>query len=234
MAVRRFVVVATQRSGTTFTALSLQSMGLRCGHEAAFQWRGFMGWGDLDGDSSFYAAPYLDHVAGDEPIVIHQVREPLAAIRALATSGVFMALSPGRHLIMGGRRMLRGKPWLRRDEWFARKHCHAAWDEHGEFARAARYWLLWNRLIEDATGRLELETHRVRVEDLDKKGLRRLAVWISGTHRPPASIATNTNTVQSRFRNRGLLDLPHGLRDEVLTAGERYGYELRTSFKTDA
>jgi hypothetical protein len=230
--VRRFVVVATQRSGTTFTARALSSMGLNCGHEAAFRWEGFVGWGDLNGDSSFFAAPFLQEVAADDPIVVHQVREPVSTIRALATSGVFMRLSLGRHVVMGTRRVLRGRPLMRRDEWFARRYGSAAYRERGEFARAARYWVLWNELIERETDRLGLETHLARVEDLAGDRLAAVGELLGGAMRAPAPVATTTNSVRSRFPQATLADLPSALRHEVVETATRYGYALTDPSET--
>lgn len=129
----RFVVTGCGRSGTQYVARLLTAAGLDCGHEAVFNaWPGDRPprrWreSELDGDSSYVAAPWVGELAR-ELTVVHLLRAPLDHIRS----------SVGVGHVHGRRR-----PWV---EFIGRHIDLASYPDPAE--RAAAYWLQWNRLVE--------------------------------------------------------------------------------------
>jgi hypothetical protein len=226
---RNFLVAATSRSGTTYTAMALSRLGFRCGHEQVFSpWKpwGFRGWGDFDGDSSCYAVPYLHQLPG-ETLIIHQVRDPLAVIRSIANWGIFRSFSPGRTLVMPIIRMYRGKPPRELGETFMRAHSKlASARRDGELARTAQHWIEWNVAIEASCGALGLNHVLVRVEDLHGKQLNDIADLIGGHHASaPDRMDTSVNAGStSRYSSVSLEDLPDDLRLPLKQMAVRYGY----------
>jgi hypothetical protein len=224
---KRFVVAATARSGTTFTSLVLRASGVRCGHEQVFRVRppGFHGWGDFDGDCSWMSVPFLEELP-EGTLVFHQVRHPLAAIRSLASTGQLMPFSPGRHVVMPIIRAFRGKYPGDRYRSFLRRHDRASFAEPTELARAGRHWLRWNRAIERAAHRAGHTYRRFHLESLDLALLNELLVAIGAPPRQSyPTVPTDANKRPSRYPHLDWADLPSELRDEVLERAESYGYD---------
>jgi hypothetical protein len=204
----------------------LCELGLRCGHEDVFgvrEW-GFHGWRGFDGDSSWLAVPYLDELAPDV-VVVHQVRDPTSTIRSIATEGVFMPFSFGRHVAMPAGRLLRRKWPGDRYRRFLKAHASRVWNEEGEFRRAARHWVDWNTRIEQVASREGFEYHRIQVEHLDPIAV---SSMLTGTRKDfevlVHDVSKRTNARRSRYENESLASLPGALLGDVLELSARYGY----------
>jgi hypothetical protein len=231
----RFVVTGCARSGTLFTASALAALGHPCGHEALFtpECTGVPAFGDARGDVSWLAAPFLDRLPAGT-IVVHQVRTPLAAIRSMLGVRMFQTRP---HPLMGLRYRLQhyhvrfARPITNpRFVRFAAVHCPRAFEPAREIDRAARYWVDWNRRIEDAASSAGLPYHRVRVEDLDDAALVALDHLLGGRadDREASRILSMLGTETHRARRVPPVTLEDlgdpSLRDELVALATRYGY----------
>jgi hypothetical protein len=225
---RNFVVTGTGRSGTTYTAQLLTSVGWACGHEDVFTptLDRFDGFGDYVGDASWLAVPHLDGLPADVP-VIHQVRDPLATIRSLASVAFFRHWWTPRALKFTAQHtLLRRSPSRGPFHAFARRHFPEVWEHWSPFTRAARHWVDWNLRVEAAGSARDYL--RVRVEDIDGETLDALSELVGASLQPPARWPPATvNTRRGAFDGAGLDDLPAVLATDVAEVAGRYGYELR-------
>jgi hypothetical protein len=182
-----FVVTGCARSGTKYAAELLNALGIPCGHESVFR-PGIgrpttPGTDELQGDSSWLAAPYLDGL-GPGTVVLHQVREPLAVVRSHLGFHFFAEPPPS------------GAGYVAA----VRTACPEVFDPPDELRRALRYWESWNRLVEDGARRAGLRYRRYRLEDMDAPLLAELAGLLG--HRPRGrrlrkvlgEVARTTNT----------------------------------------
>ncbi|HEY8217673.1 MAG TPA: hypothetical protein VIH82_11095 [Acidimicrobiia bacterium] len=252
-----FVVTGCARSATTYTARLLSAAGCSCTHEAVFgpHTTGFAGWRAAQGDSSWLAVPFLSQLPR-ETIVIHQVREPRAAVDALVRFGIFASERTGvrrdavaltRYVRSGGvravvdgfnprRRRERGRRLNRDFVAFLLRHCPEAFLETNDVARAARHWIDWNTRVESEAAAAGLPYRRIRVEELDLDGLGALVDLLGGDADPATLDAALTSTSTTANRRPGGRVLPvtrDTLGDELaelLDATARsYGYTLTAS-----
>jgi hypothetical protein len=131
---KRFVVAACPRSGTTYAATLFGALGVRCGHEDVFgpdQGLGDMPveWNGYDGDSSWHAVPFLPL---DDVVVLHQVRHPLEVIRSIA-----------------GIRFLARADLPNKATRAVRRHAPEVFEPDTEAERAAIMWRIWNQRAEE-------------------------------------------------------------------------------------
>lgn len=221
---RNYVVTGTGRSGTAFTARLFTGLGWRCGHEEVFTPRleRFTGFGPYLGDASWFAVPHLPTLS-EEVLVIHQVREPLATIRSLASLAVFRHWWEPRTLDVVARNILRRRPPPRGPfHRFARRHSPRSWEHWSPFARAARHWVDWNTTIETLAAHRRYV--RVKVEDYDRELLDHLADSIGVQAREPLWPSPATNSRRRAFDRASFDDLPPNLAGEVNELAVRYGY----------
>jgi hypothetical protein len=253
----RFVVTGCARSGTTYTARLLSKAGCSCTHESVFGPRTehFTGWGAAQGDSSWLAVPFLDELPAGT-VVLHQVREPFAAIDALVRFQLFSTARSGmrqdaralaRSLRGGGpRALLRGIDPRRRISRgvrlrsdfvaFLRKHCPEAFVETSDAARAARHWVAWNTRIEATATGVGLRYLRVQIESVDEAMLSSI-VDLLGGEADHDTVLTALETVptdanrQPGGRSAAIerADLGDDLASELEATAERYGYAIRVT-----
>lgn len=231
-----FVVTGCARSGTLFTARALSALGHACGHEALFtpESDGVPDFGPARGDVSWLAVPFLaDLPAGT--VVVHQVRHPLRVVRSLVAQRFFQTRP---HPFMWARYRLQyrhvrfGRPITNpRFIRFAARHCPGIFDLPGEPARAARYWVDWNRRAEEAASFGHVRYLRVRVEDLDAAGLAALSGALGGTsdEGEAARVLAALGTTTHHGRSVGpieLADIPEPERGPLVELAAAYGYEL--------
>jgi UDP:flavonoid glycosyltransferase YjiC (YdhE family) len=166
----KYLVVATPRSATAYTAQALTDLGLDCGHERHFgletQLQAFLEAPGTLGESSWLAVPFLDQLPPDVR-VLHQTRDPLKVIRSLLEIQFLDLDADGQPRRVGVRRSFTE---------FALRHCPEALAYPTELERAAWFYYHWNRRIEAHGNRREIL--RFRIEDLDERLLRKLLAFI--------------------------------------------------------
>lgn len=208
----RFVVTGCGRSGTKYVSHLLTAAGLDCGHEDVFNaWPGGRppsGWRqtDLDGDSSYIAAPWTPDLR-HELTVVHLVRAPLDHIRSVVGCS---------HVANGD------APWVR----FIDSQIQLLRHHRGP-VRAAAYWLRWNRLV-DGNSHLFWRLH-----EIDEAHVKELADRI-GASLDPERITEAVERTSKRLNHRRrdesvTLDDLGPLRDQVVEQAERYGLPLEVS-----
>ena len=144
-----FVITGTGRSGTRYAAELFTRLGLPCSHQRVFSdsynlsgWK--LGWDGKIGDSSAFAAPFVDTLP-ETTLIIHQVRDPRLVINSMI-----------EHQHVPGQRAKSDKG-LR----FLERHVPRVMSIEGLPARAARFWTEWNLKIEKARDRSNYLFHRL-------------------------------------------------------------------------
>jgi len=225
-----FLVVATPRSATGYTASLLASLGLDCGHERYFKVKtdvsAFLNEPGFVGDCSWMAVPFIDQVPADIPIV-HQTRDPLKTIRSLLELRFLNLDSESRPVRTG--------PRARFTE-FAMAHCPEVLGCKTELERAAWFYYHWNRKIDAvADGRRVL---RVRVEDLDAKLLRNVMAFIGAElsddadERLERALGVLPTDVNAKTRDKTPLEGEvtwEVLPPAVVELAESYGYGVESA-----
>lgn len=248
--VRNFVVTGCGRSGTTYTARLLASLGYRCGHEELFGpfQRKAPHFRSRHGDVSWLAVPFLDQLPPGTAVV-HQVRHPVQVIRSLAGIGLFgPPQSPKlRQRIASALERLRVRfpatvgrfrtlerlatPHSSDFVAFIARHAPEVLGESDELSRCMRYWVSWNRRTETAANEAGLEYRLVRVEGLDRRALHTLVDFLGSPRQtiPWEYLDTLPRTINTRRRREdlNLASLPDGsLRRELAEMAQKYGYSL--------
>ena len=221
-AARPFVVTGCGRSGTLYASMLLRGLGVACGHEEVFHpmLATFKGFGDAEGDASWLAVPFIRSLP-PSAVVLHQVRDPLAVCASFTAMGFFQTGPLGL-------RSPRHRPFVR----FLRRHQPDAFRTANPQSGAARHWLDWNRKTEaDACAR-GLDYARYRIEDMTPDGwvemLERVGVSRDrDTVRAPLEQVPTTANHRKSIRTFDPCVLDDGLRAELTTLAEAYGYVRR-------
>jgi hypothetical protein len=221
------VVTGTGRCGTKFMSKVLGSVGVNCTHQQIFrpsrggpgspevlpsltelctvedvrrrvatQKGGCWGW---EAESSWLAPPFLGIPEMEDVTVVHLVRHPKRTIDSLVKVEVFEA---------------RDRYGLYYD--FAYEHVPEMRGQGTPKRRAAAFWVQWNRMVEphaDVTWRVEQDPRGL----LDLLGIGYEGKEVYGD--------TTCNGRGGPRVDVKLGDLGPALRDEVLDAAARYGYE---------
>jgi hypothetical protein len=139
-----YIVVSTPRSGTRYTARLLSACGLNCSHEGQFRFNKIwseVGWGLENksrtapwGDSSWLAAPYLQHVP-DDVIIIYQMRNPIDTIISIT------------------RQNLTTEPYIKPGQ-FAWETVNSMYpgalrEDMEPLQVSMKFWSCWHRMIQD-------------------------------------------------------------------------------------
>ena len=211
---RRFVITGCGRSGTEYTARLLTRLGVPCGHEVLFNPHtrtGRVEFGDVPGDSSWLAAPFL-HELGPDVAILHQVRQPLRMVRSWAGIGFF---DDGP----GFRRKYRSENWrftrarvqnrLRRRQVplysptdfrrFLEVHSPESFVPKLVPDRVLAHWVTWNERIDSAVEAHPGPTLTYRLETLDADMVRNLLDLIEV--QPPESTVAEALAEVSRSTN---------------------------------
>jgi hypothetical protein len=229
----QYVVTGTGRSGTVYLANLLTKCGVPCGHECIFTpWgleealarlRGQSAvqvsamsrescgdWikdaGEVVADSSYMAAPFLDHAILRDARIIHVVRHPMDVINSFVIGLNYF------------------REWMPPDawHWFIYTHVPELRLDYHPLERAALYYLRWNRMIEARSAgkpyffcQVECITHQLfdylrrRCEDESLLAARKINGRMDG--KPAYAFE----------------DIPSAaIREELAELGGRYGYLL--------
>ena len=220
----KYIVVGTGRCGTVSTAKFLSSVGIPCGHECVFaRWgmphalrilKGDIEWKNSEvsrdtglkpndiivADSSWMAAPFLNHSLFEETKIIHVVRNPIDVILSYNNK-----LQYWHH-----------PPW---DHWhnYILNHCGKPdipvnlIEQTTPLARNIYYVINWNRLIEKKAKNNEYV--RIRIEhDRDK------LIDFLHLSEPPAAEFERMNTyeeVEKRRLERRKINPKYGIRSPI-------------------
>lgn len=218
------------RSGTKYAAKLWSQIGYRCGHEAVFNIfkvsdraasvGEFPKFHDVDGDSSFLAAPLLGQLPEDT-VIFHQVRDPLEVIRSHLGIGFFAdPIVPSVYLADNHTDFVD----------YVGRHCPEVLAERGEAGRCMRYWVCWNKLIENTAQRAGFTYVRYRLEDVDTAVVRSLVGRLNDDiddATVESALASVTKRTNSRARDESVSwpDLPEGdAKDLLLETAHHYGY----------
>jgi hypothetical protein len=228
-----YVVTGTGRCGTVYLANLLTKCGLPCGHESVFTpWGLEEALARLDGrsaievsaisvascgdwfregdavvaDSSYMAAPFLDHPVLQDTRILHVVRHPMDVINSFVLGLNYF------------------QEWLPTDVWhrFIYTHVPELRLDYHPLDRAALYYVHWNRLIEARSAgkpyflcQVESITHQL-FDYLDR--------------RCDDEKLLTARKINSRMDGKPeylLEDIPSvALRRELRDLAERYGYPL--------
>lgn len=248
---KHFVVTGCARSGTGYTAELLTRLGAECPHEAVFSpyTERFDGWGAAPGESSWLAVPMLDQLP-EGTVVLHQVRHPAKVVASLLDIKFFslegtasgrdwrsrlqVARARGWKTIVSrlATKDGRSRAGRRRSDFvaFVRRTCPEIFDEADETARAARYWVEWNRAAARADDRPGITYLRYRLEDLDATLTARLLDAIGAPadagaiDAAIAALPRSTNTRRTGGSSEAPLDLTAN--PDVAKLALEYGYDL--------
>lgn len=225
------VITGCGRSGTAYTSAVLQELGIRCGHERVFKAREpVICFDGSHGDSSWYAAPFLSRLPPG-CIVFHQVRPPLDVIASWAGRRTFRSPQIEGSLVKHvAKRVLRSPPSGKYATYrFLRTWCPAAFREGGEAARAARYWVEWNLMVEREAAAAGLPYRQYRLDEI--AAVTEEIAAAAGVTLPAdasariSSVSNRTNGGRSSQAVQ-LADLPAALGDEVQELANRYRLKL--------
>lgn len=196
---KRLLITGVPRSGTTYTAIVLRHLGLRCGHEQAYDLSHHGRWADLDAEVSWLAVPYAQDA---EARVFHQVRDPLHVTRSFQGFG-----------------------FVTRDTLytqFAAEHAPEAFEPDDPLTRCVALWTVWNERSEVAA---ELT---YRVESLDAELLHELVgeplLETRVEQALKVSKLSNHRVRDESVQWEDLLRAAGPWTDRFLACCERYGY----------
>ena len=203
------IVTGPGRCGTGWAAKLLTSAGVECGHEALFSFDGWeaaqerMAESDLNADSSWLAAPFLDRL--EDATVVHLVRHPKPTIDSFRRIGFFNPRMHRQH---------------HHYAHFAQKHLPEAWEYTNTRMRAAHHYVAWNRMIEE----LAQDAIFHRVEDGGEVLIEKLELII-----PEEGLYAETDYNHregSIVSDVDLSDLWEPCKSMVAEIAEDYGYRI--------
>lgn len=232
-----YIVTGTGRVGTVYMARLLTSLGFMCGHESIFEYDGIENslaklrgeislatsncssndllndlsienWFEPDeiiAESSYLAAPYLDMRILQDVGVIHIVRNPLHVISSFVLDIRFFE-DDGM------------KKWRR----FVYDHCPEVACELTPIERACRYFVDWNKMIEDKSKGKYI---RLKVENEPSK---KLFDFLDITLTNTCFSNKKANSWKRRKQNLSLRDIPDSqVKLDFIKMCFDYGYEIK-------
>lgn len=222
-----FLITGCGRSGTGYISYQLNESGIVCGHENVFTAEGYIGWKNYQGDSSWYAAPYI-HKIGNVPI-LHIVRDPQKVVHSFYRLGLFSNLS-WRNFVIDPNPFYLIKRYVLKPKNIVNRYNHVinnrkiirtnseCFKLNDEILRIWKYWLDWNLLIEEKSQNSEVKYMRVKLEEIDdnwEKIIKHLGFNVSVK---PAKAKNTKNKYPDR--KTPALKPP----DEVIELASKYGY----------
>lgn len=160
----------------------------------------------LDAESSWCAAPRLDHPISQDAIIVHLVRHPLNVIRSLLAADYYHE---------------RPRAWDRLLMTFLPELSR----KPTRLAKALHHYVHWNRLIESKCQERIIIRHRIEEdvnELLERLGEERTATFEDRTYNTRRHRHSAAYSAPLRFS-----DLPTGDdREALMELAMRYGYPL--------
>jgi hypothetical protein len=226
----KYLITGTGRCGTVFCARSLTNLGIPCGHESIFDWRGLelaikkingektpelslvaaknvldeewsLDLNSLEAESSYMSAPYLTHEIIKGTAVIHVVRDPVKVVNSFCNYLNYFASEEPMNLY----------------EKFIYDQIPELRSDMPIFDRAALYLIRWNEMIEKSK-----PDFFYRVEDSPEK----LFDFIEkkGSLFPNIEINSFKKDISDPFLTYKINN--NKLRKEFIDMGRRYGYKM--------
>ncbi|MGH8460432.1 MAG: hypothetical protein ACRESS_02385 [Stenotrophobium sp.] len=237
-----FLVTGTGRCGTVYMSRLLTSLGIACGHEAIFTYKGLdaaldaMSTGKADtsfvsmhdvlrgetqpvwfdknsvrAESSYMAAPFVDHPSLDDTAIIHLVRNPLAVISSFVTDIHFFGDGLGNFEVF---------------REFVLTYMADVMHLATEIERACMYWIQWNEII----ARKAKDTGKpYLVFKVESKLTDELLAFLKvpPSTRSAAFSNDKINSWKQRETDFTLTDIPDGdIKDRLVILSEKLGYVL--------
>lgn len=240
----KYVVVGTGRCGTVYMARLLTSLGVPCGHECCFDWRGIdYAKAKLSGavpvhtsETSQYKFEDGVHTPIpkwlDEDAIVAEssyLASPYLRQDALKNTKVIHVVRNPVKVVNSFIRYLEyfqnrhPALWMpaKRYETFIYSHCTDLYFDMTQEERAALYVLKWNTMIEEMTKDKDYLFHRA--EDDPQP-----VIDFLGAERPDEMFDDKkVNTYEKRKKQFTLDQLPSGkVKDEFIAMGRRYGYSM--------
>ena len=215
-----------------FTSRVLSALGIPCSHEKVFGGRPFAYADASTGihESSWLAVPHLDMLP-TRTLVVHQVRYPLDTIRSYIDSGWFSDDDRTRPLWKHYTKRALRLPASGRQRLteVVRTTAPAVFEESSPIERAARFWVLWNELVQVSSLRCGHRYIRYRLEDMDADRFEDLVGRIGVAPGRPVQAVLNElgGGVNGRPRRSDLtLDQLGRAASDVQRLARSYEYEL--------
>ncbi|MFH1419408.1 MAG: methyltransferase domain-containing protein [Planctomycetota bacterium] len=162
----RYIILASPRAATAYISSLLTNIGLNCSHESFFKfeqrWQGFLKAGEIFGEASWLAVPFLERMPLRVPI-LHQTRHPVDVIRSLLQIR-FVDLDDNDLPVRQGVGL--------RFTQFAYRHCPMLFEYATTRERAIWFYYFWNRKIEEGSANRQIL--RYAVEHLSPDCLRQI------------------------------------------------------------
>lgn len=227
----KYLVVGTGRCGTVFTARLLTKLGINCGHEAIFDWRGLNHalnvinnkipietsicsqgeWfnSEVVAESSYMAIPYLENKILKNTKIIHITRDPLCVISSFSKDIKFFERIDE----------------LKKYENFIYKNLPELKNKKTPLEKVCFYCIEWNRLIEKRCK--DKKYIRIKVEDLPNKKLFDFLEIPSQN----CVLENNINSWKKREKDYELHEIPESIRDSLIELMKNYDYEVKNKIK---
>lgn len=240
----KYVVVGTGRCASVYMARLLSSLGIPCGHECCFDWRGIdYAKAKLSGALAVHTSEtsqytYKDGVHTPVPKWLDEskiVAESSYMAVPYLKQDVF-AKTKVIHVVRNPVKVVNSfiryleyfqnrHPafWMpaKRYETFIYSHCTDLYFDMTQEERAALYVLKWNKMIEEMTTNMDCLFHRAEDDP-------QAVIDFVGTKRPETLFDDKkVNTYEKRKKPFTLDQLPSGrIKDEFIAMGRRYGYTM--------
>ncbi|MEB3343448.1 sulfotransferase domain-containing protein [Okeania sp.] len=214
----KYLVVGMARSGTTFMARALRSVGIRCGHEKFFGGshkpqsltkkvvkQRMLKHQNLKADSSWLAVPFLNTECVPQDVsIIHLTRHPQKVIESIMAIGFFRRKNYNFYTDY----VFLNTPEIKLSD--------------SELTKCCKWYLYWNRKIEESGRQLI----HYRVEDPLEKLFDRLNL-----NYDRYKIFNDTQANSRRTKDRKSINLIEEIEEpdllkQIVEMAERYGYSI--------
>jgi len=228
----KYIVTGTGRCGAKFMSKFLTSAGIKCGHEVIFfnggieeARKNILLHEDLEADSSYMAAPYLNCDILSNAKIIHVVREPMKVINSFVACFLYF---------------LSSTPSCKKSkfEWtyayppgadpefkfmnFMWSHLPALNAKYIKAVdRAAIYYIEWNRMIEQACSGRDFLFHPIE-SDVSK------ILDFMSVDMPKSNLHNDKTTNRVPHDTKYYLsDISEPIKSNLISMGKSYGYFSR-------
>jgi len=227
----RYLVTGTGRCGTVFMARLLTSLGVPCAHETIFQndgidaatkrmlgitplhlsgvsMRDSQDWlnpDNLEAESSYMAAPFLNHDFLMDSLVIHVVRHPVKVVNSFCNYLDYFQSSDPTNAY----------------EAFIYNHIPELRDELTPYDRGCLYYVRWNEMIERNLMNRGYLFHRI------EEGIKPILEFLEIEEPEEFFKDKKANTFEKPCAKFSVKDIEQDYVRETFTEiGNRYGYSM--------